>query len=86
MSRSELMHRVAASTLLYGYRDPLPLHPPFSVETESQVPSEPDEPVVSGPWRGDDKGDHREGEVDPRVPKIMEDVMRYIRSIDVNTL
>jgi hypothetical protein len=86
MTRSELMHRVATPKLLFGSRDPIPLHTPFSLKAESEISSDLDESAVSGPWRGDDKGDHREGEVDPRVPKIMEDVMRYIRSIDVNAL
>jgi hypothetical protein len=86
MARSELTYRMATSRLLFGSRDPLPLHPSFSLKAESEISSDLDESAVSGPWRGDDKGDHREGEVDPRVPKIMEDVMRYIRSIDVNTL
>jgi hypothetical protein len=53
---------------------------------ESEIPSDLDESAISSLGTGGDKGDHREGEVDPRVPKIMEDVMRYIRSIDVNTL
>ena len=86
MSRSELIHRLATSRLLYGSRDAFPLHPPFSMGTESEIPSDFDESAVSGPWGEGDKGDHREGELDFRVPKIMADVMRYIRSIDVNTL
>lgn len=86
MTGSELIYRMATSRLLYGYRAPSPLHTPFLVGAESEIPSDLDESAVSSPWTENDKGDHREGEVDPRVPKIMEDVMRYIRRIDVNTL
>ena len=86
MSRSELIPRMATSRLLYGSRDAFPLHTPFSLGAESEIPSDFDESAVSSPWREGDKGDHRESELDFRVPKIMEDVMRYIRSIDVNTL
>jgi len=86
MTRSELIYRMAASWLLFGSRDPSPLHTPFSMGAESEIPSDLDESAVSSPWTGDDKANHRQGEVDPRVLKIIEDVMRYIRSIDVNTL
>jgi hypothetical protein len=86
MSRSGVLHRPATSKLLYGYRNPLPLHPPLSMEAESEIPLDSDESAVSPPWQEADKRDHADGEPDFHLPKIMEDVMRYIRSIDVNSL
>jgi hypothetical protein len=86
MSRRELIDRVATSTLLFGYRDPLPLHSPFSMEAESEIPLDSDESAVSGSWREGDKKDQANGEPDFQVPRVMEEVMRYIRSIDVNSL
>jgi hypothetical protein len=56
------------------------------MEAESEIPLDSDESAVSPPWQEADKRDHADGEPDFHLPKIMEDVMRYIRSIDVNSL
>jgi hypothetical protein len=71
---------------LFGYRDPLPQHGTLSMDAEREIPQDPDRNAGSDRWSDSDKGGHAEGELDPRIPKIMEDVRRYIRSIDINTL
>ena len=86
MPGSELSHLMSFLPFLFGYRDPLSRAAGFSMGAESQSPQDPDLAAVGDPWRDGDKGVHAEGELDPRIPKIMEDVMRYIRSIDINTL
>jgi len=86
MSRSDLSHLKAFPPFLFGYRDPLSRAAGVSMGAESEFPQDPDLAAASDPWRDGDKGGHAEGELDPRIPKIMEDVMRYIRNIDINTL
>jgi hypothetical protein len=56
------------------------------MEAESEIPLDSDESAVSGSWREGDKKDQADGEPDFQVPRVMEQVMRYIRSIDVNSL
>ena len=73
-------------TFLFGYRDPLPQDAAFSMGAESEIPPESDRSAVRGPWTDGDEGEHGEGDLDWRVPRIMEDVKRYIRSIDISTL
>lgn len=86
MPGSELSHLMSFLPFLFGYRDPFSRAAGFSMGAESQSPQDPDLAAVGDPWRDGDKGVHAEGELDPRIPKIMEDVMRYIRSIDISTL
>jgi hypothetical protein len=86
MSRSDLSHLMAFPPFLFGYRDPLPQHGASLMGTESEIPPDPDLAAARDPWRDGDKSGHAEGELDPRIPEIMEEVMRYIRNIDVNTL
>jgi hypothetical protein len=86
MWRSDLWHRLACPPFMFGYRNPLSRAAEGSMGAESEIPQDPDLAAARDPWRDGDKGGHPEGELDPRIPKIMEDVMRYIRNIDVNTL
>jgi hypothetical protein len=86
MSRGDLSHLVMLLTFLFGYRDPLSRAGGFAMGAEGEIPEDPDSAAASDPWRAGDKRGHAEGELDPRIPKIMEEVMRYIRNIDVNTL
>jgi hypothetical protein len=86
MSRSDLSHRMAFPPILFGYRNPLSRAAGASTGADSEIPPDPDLAATRDPWRDGDKGGHPEGELDPRIPKIMEEVMRYIRNIDINTL
>jgi hypothetical protein len=86
MSRSDLSHLTVFSPFLFGYRDPLPQHGASLMGAESEIPQEPDPAAGSDRWSDGAKGGRAEDELDPRIPKIMEDVRRYIRGIDVNTL
>jgi len=86
MSRSDLSQRMAIPLFLLGYRDPLSRATGGTIGVESEVPPDPDLAAARDPWRDGDKRGHAEGELDPQIPKIMEDVMRYIRNIDINTL
>lgn len=85
MSRSDLSHLLSVLPFLFAYPDPRSRAAGFSMGAESESPQDPDL-AVGDPWRDGDKGARAEGEFDPSIPKIMEDVMRYIRSIDINTL
>lgn len=84
MSGSSASHRIATPHFLLGFRDHFQVVSVMGAESE--VPSNSDEPAMSGPGRDDDKGGHSEDDFDFRVPKIMEEVKRYIRSIDINAL
>jgi len=86
MSRGDLSHLTAFPPFLFGSRDPLPQHSAFSMGAESEIPQEPDPAAGNDRWSDGDRRGHAEGELDPRIPKFMEDVRRYIRSIDINTL
>jgi hypothetical protein len=71
---------------LFGYREPISRAAVGSAGAESEIPPDQDLAAVRDPWRDGDTGGPTEGELDPRIPKIMEDVMRYIRNIDINAL
>lgn len=86
MSRRDLSHLMTFPPFLFGYRDPLSLAAGVSTGAASEVPPDPDSAAASDLWRSGDKRGRAEGELDPRIPKIMEDVRRYIRNIDINTL
>jgi hypothetical protein len=86
MARRGLSCLITFSTLLFGYRDPPSRAAGVSMGATSEIPRDPDSAAASDPWRAGDERGHAEGEHDPRIPKIMEDVMRYIRSIDINAL
>ncbi|NIQ87916.1 MAG: hypothetical protein GWN93_02025 [Deltaproteobacteria bacterium] len=43
-------------------------------------------PQLTGNWQKRENTDHSEVEEDVRLHELMEDIKRYIRSIDVNTL
>jgi hypothetical protein len=86
MSRGDLLLPVVSQPFLFGYRDPLSQTAGLYLGGESEIPQDPDPAAASEPWRDGDKGGHGEGELDPRIPEIMKDVMRYIRNIDINAL
>jgi hypothetical protein len=41
---------------------------------------------LAGNWNKRENSDHSDVEEDVRLHEVMEDIKRYIRSIDVNTL
>jgi len=86
MSPRDLSRLITFPPFLFGYRDPLSRAAGGSVGAASEIPQDQDSAAASDPWRAGDKRGHAEGELDPRVPKIMDEVMRYIRNIDINTL
>jgi hypothetical protein len=86
MSPRDLSHLRTFPPFLFGYRDPLSRAAGVSMGAASEIPQDQDSAAASDPWRAGDKRGALEGELDPRVPKIMEDVMRYIRNIDINSL
>jgi len=86
MSRRDFSHLEMLLTTLFGYRNPFSRAAGFSMAAEGESPGDTDSAAVSNPWRAGDKREIEEGELDPRIPKIMEEVMRYIRNIDINTL
>jgi hypothetical protein len=77
---------ITFSTFLFGYRDPLSRAAGISMAAASEISQDPDSAAASNPWRAGDERGPAEGELDPRIPKIMEDVMRYIRNIDIEAL
>ncbi|HVO85013.1 MAG TPA: hypothetical protein VMU60_11365 [Syntrophobacteria bacterium] len=86
MARRDVSQPLTFLTALLGYRDPLSRAAGFSMAPDGEILEDPDAAAASDPWRAGDKRGHAEGELDPRIPKIMEEVMRYIRNIDINTL
>ena len=86
MSRRGLSHLVTLWPFSLGYRDPLSRAAGLSMGAVGEIPPEPDSAAASDPWRGGDKRGNPDAELDPRIVKIMEDVMRYIRNLDINTL
>jgi hypothetical protein len=48
--------------------------------------SESRSPQLAGNWHKRENTDHSDREEDVRLHELMEDIKRYIRSIDVNTL
>ena len=63
-----------------------PLSHGFHLAREKVGQSESQSPQLAGNWHKRENTDHSDGEEDVRLHELMEDIKRYIRSIDVNTL
>jgi hypothetical protein len=63
-----------------------PLSHGFHVAREKVGHSESRSPQLAGNWHKRENTDHSDVEEDVRLHELMEDIKRYIRSIDVNTL
>ena len=63
-----------------------PLSHGFQLSRERVDHSESRSPQLAGNWNKRENTDHSDGEEDVRLHELMEDIKRYIRSIDVNTL
>jgi len=63
-----------------------PLSHGFHLAAENVGHSESRSPQLAGNWHKRENTDHSEMEEDVRLHNLMEDIKRYIRSIDVNTL
>ena len=63
-----------------------PLSHGFHLASEQVGHAESRSPELAGNWQKRENTDHSEVEEDVRLHELMEDVKRYIRSIDVDTL
>ena len=63
-----------------------PLSHGFHLASEQVGHAEQRSPQLAGNWQKRENTDHGEVEEDVRLHELMEDIKRYIRSIDVNTL
>jgi hypothetical protein len=63
-----------------------PLSDGFHVAREKVGHSESRSPQLAGNWHKRENTDHSDVEEDVRLHELMEDIKRYIRSIDVNAL
>jgi hypothetical protein len=63
-----------------------PLSPALNLAREKVGHSESRSPQLAGNWHKRENTDHSDVEEDVRLQELMEDVKRYIRSIDVTTL
>jgi hypothetical protein len=63
-----------------------PLSHGLDLAREKVGQSESRSPQLAGNWHKRENSDHREVEEKFRLHELMEDIKRYIRSIDVNTL
>ena len=63
-----------------------PLSHGFQVAREKVGQSESQSPQLAGNWHKRENADHSDMEEDVRLHELMEDIKRYIRSIDVSTL
>ena len=63
-----------------------PLSHGFHLAREKVGHSESQSPQLTGNWHKREDTDHSDVEEDVRLHELMEDIKRYIRSIDVNTL
>ncbi|MGD8434930.1 MAG: hypothetical protein PVI73_12520 [Syntrophobacterales bacterium] len=63
-----------------------PLSHGFHLASEQVGHAESRSPQLAGNWHKRENTDHSEVEEDVRLHELMEDIKRYIRSIDVNTL
>lgn len=76
LSMYELLFKTRTSPLSHG----------FHLATEKVSHSEPGSPQLAGNWHKSENTDHSDVEEDIRLHELMEDIKRYIRSIDVNAL
>jgi len=63
-----------------------PLSHGFHLAREKVGHSESQSPQLTGNWHKREDTDHSDVEEDVRLHELMEDIKRYIRSIDVNSL
>jgi hypothetical protein len=72
----QLFNPMRSSPLSHGFR--------FAREQVGHPESR--SPQLAGNWNKRENSDHSDVDEDLRLHELMEDVKRYIRSIDVNTL
>jgi hypothetical protein len=72
--------------LLFNQMRASPLSPALHLAREKAGHSESRSPQLAGNWHKRENTDHGDVEEDVRLHELMEDVKRYIRSIDVTTL
>jgi hypothetical protein len=72
--------------LLFSPMQPSPLSHGLHLAREKVGHSESRSPQLAGNWHKRENTDHSDREEDVRLHELMEDIKRYIRSIDVNTL
>jgi hypothetical protein len=72
--------------LLFSPMQSSPLSHGLHLAREKVGQSESRSPQLAGNWHKRENTDHSDGDEDVRLHELMEDVKRYIRSIDVNTL
>mgnify|MGYP001556467589 FL=1 len=72
--------------LLFSPMQSSPLSHGLHLAREKVGHSESRSPQLAGNWHKRENTDHSDREEDVRLHVLMEDIKRYIRSIDVNTL
>jgi hypothetical protein len=72
--------------LLSNLMQSSPLSPSLNLAREKVGQSESRSAQLAGNWHKSENTDHSDAEEDVRLHELMEDIKRYIRSIDVTTL
>ena len=72
--------------LLSNLMQSSPLPPGLHLAREKVDHSESRSAQLAGNWHKSENADHSDAEEDVRLHELMEDIKRYIRSIDVTTL
>jgi hypothetical protein len=63
-----------------------PLSHSFHLAGEKASHSESQSPQLTGNWRKRENTEHSDADEDVQLHKLMEDIKRYIRSIDISNL
>jgi hypothetical protein len=63
-----------------------PLSPDLNLIGETPVQSDSRAPELTGNWQKRENTEHRDIDEDLEIHELMEDIKRYIRSIDISSL
>lgn len=63
-----------------------PLSPGFHLTREAAGQSDSRSPQLAGKWQERENTEHSDTEDDVKLHELMEDIKRYIRSIDIRNL
>ena len=74
------------SELLNNPTEPKPLSPEFHLAEETAGHSDSQSPRLTGNWQKRENTEHSITEDDVKLHRLMEDIKRYIRSIDISNL
>ena len=86
MSVTQFRDKSPMAEQLFNPMRSSPLSHGFHLAREQVGHSESRSPQLAGNWNERENSDHSDVEEEVRLHELMEDIKRYIRSIDVNTL